>query len=176
MDYAAMFLWHTEFQHEKNRSNGLVGAVSCIYMPAPAIKSVSSFGNKLLRWSSKSILAVVGLLVVLAIAGLAYQFIREQRDTRRFPQRGKSIQLEKVKMNLDSTGLGGLTVILESGSGIPALGWVKVQREVARFTRVCSYDRAGYGWSDASPYPRTSLQIAAELGALLKPRVNRGHM
>jgi pimeloyl-ACP methyl ester carboxylesterase len=38
---------------------------------------------------------------------------------------------------------------------------------VAKFTRVCSYDRAGYGWSDASPAPRTSLQIAGELKSLL---------
>jgi pimeloyl-ACP methyl ester carboxylesterase len=42
-----------------------------------------------------------------------------------------------------------------------------VQPEVAKFARVCSYDRAGYGWSESGPKPRTSLQIAKELRALL---------
>jgi pimeloyl-ACP methyl ester carboxylesterase len=58
-------------------------------------------------------------------------------------------------------------VILESGSGVPALGWLKVQPEVAKFAHVCSYDRAGYGWSEPGPEPRTSQQIAQELKALL---------
>jgi pimeloyl-ACP methyl ester carboxylesterase len=51
--------------------------------------------------------------------------------------------------------------------GVPALGWAEVQPEVAKFARVCSYDRAGYGWSEDGPKPRTSLQIAKELRALL---------
>jgi pimeloyl-ACP methyl ester carboxylesterase len=58
-------------------------------------------------------------------------------------------------------------VILDSGMGVPALGWIKVQTEVAKFARICSYDRAGYGWSDTGPEPRTSVQIAKELKALL---------
>ena len=52
-------------------------------------------------------------------------------------------------------------------AGGPALDWILVQPEVAKFTRVCSYDRPGYGWSDASPAPRTSWQIAGELKSLL---------
>ncbi len=58
-------------------------------------------------------------------------------------------------------------MILESGLGVPALGWAKVQPEVAKFARVCSYDRAGYGWSEPGPEPRTSLQMVKELKALL---------
>jgi pimeloyl-ACP methyl ester carboxylesterase len=58
-------------------------------------------------------------------------------------------------------------VVLDSGLGVPALGWILVQSEVARFARVCSYDRAGYGWSDPGPEPRTSSEIAKELKALL---------
>jgi pimeloyl-ACP methyl ester carboxylesterase len=65
--------------------------------------------------------------------------------------------------------------------GVPALGWIKVQPEVAKFARVCSYDRAGYGWSEPGPEPRTSLQIATELKALLdaagekRPYILVGH-
>ena len=47
------------------------------------------------------------------------------------------------------------------------LVWLRVRPEIAKFTRVCSYDRAGYGWSDASPAPRTSAQSAKELKELL---------
>lgn len=72
-----------------------------------------------------------------------------------------------MKLNLDCSGKGDPTVILDSGGGVPAVGWIKVQPEVAKFARVCSYDRAGYGWSEPGPLPRTSLQIARELNALL---------
>ena len=58
--------------------------------------------------------------------------------------------------------------------GVPALGWFKVQPEVAKFARVCSYDRAGCGWSEAGPEPRTSLQIAGELKALLAASGEKG--
>jgi pimeloyl-ACP methyl ester carboxylesterase len=65
-------------------------------------------------------------------------------------------------------------VLLDSGMGVPAMGWMKVQPEVAKFTHVCSYDRAGYGWSDPGPEPRTSAQIATELKAVLDAAGERG--
>jgi pimeloyl-ACP methyl ester carboxylesterase len=81
------------------------------------------------------------------------------------------VQVGPVKLNIDCSGdrsgPGRPTVILDSGMSVPAVGWIKVQPEVAKFTRVCSYDRAGYGWSDPGLEPRTSLQIAKELKALL---------
>jgi pimeloyl-ACP methyl ester carboxylesterase len=64
---------------------------------------------------------------------------------------------------------------------VPGVGWFKVQPEVAKFTRVCSYDRAGYGLSDPGPEPRTSLQMANELKTFLgaagerEPYVLVGH-
>jgi len=61
-------------------------------------------------------------------------------------------------MNIDCSGQGSPTVILESGSGCPSIDWLMVQPEVAKFARVCSYDRAGYGWSDSGSEPRSSLQ------------------
>jgi len=64
-------------------------------------------------------------------------------------------------------GSGSPTVILESGLGGSAYSWAAVQPRVAEFTRVCSYDRAGLGYSDPGPTPRTSGRIAEELGRLL---------
>ena len=70
-------------------------------------------------------------------------------------------------MHIDCTGQGSPTVVLESGLGDTYVSWRKVQPEIAKFTRVCSYDRAGLGFSDPSTRPRTSQVIAEELHALL---------
>jgi pimeloyl-ACP methyl ester carboxylesterase len=114
-------------------------------------------------------IGIVFLICALTLvgAGAAYQAIGMRADAHRFPQRGRSIQVGLLKFNLNCSGKGSPAVILDSGLGGPALDWILVQPEVAGFTRVCSWDRAGYGWSDPSPAPRTSEQIAKELKAVL---------
>jgi pimeloyl-ACP methyl ester carboxylesterase len=117
----------------------------------------------------RSSLAALGLVVVsIAITGALYARIGRWRDVRRFLQRGRFVQAGPIRMNIDCTGQGSPTVILESGSGGPSIDWLMVQPEVAKFSRVCSYDRAGYGWSESGPQPRSSLQIAHELKQLLQ--------
>jgi pimeloyl-ACP methyl ester carboxylesterase len=128
----------------------------------------------LLSWLRKSALMVVALTILLALAGAAYQILGNLRDSHRFPQRGRSVQVGKLKLNINCSGHSGPTVILDSGMGVPSVGWALVQPEVAKFARVCSYDRAGYGWSEAGPKPRTSLQIAKELRALLDASGEKG--
>ena len=59
-------------------------------------------------------------------------------------------------------------MILEAGSGFPALTWYLVQKEVGGFARVCSYDRAGYGWSDPASGPLSPAQVATDLHKLLE--------
>ncbi len=73
------------------------------------------------------------------------------------------------KLNLYCNGTGSPTVIFDSGLGVGSgtLSWNHVQPAVARFTRACSYDRAGYGFSDAGPLPRTSDAVVSDLRALL---------
>ncbi len=71
-------------------------------------------------------------------------------------------------MHIDCTGEGSPVVILESGLGDSYISWRKVQPQIAQFTRVCSYDRAGLGYSDSSARPRTSKVIAGELHALVQ--------
>lgn len=130
--------------------------------------------TNLFRWLCRALLALVGLGVVLALVGSTYQIFGTWRDPRRFPQRGRSVQAGKLRLNLDCSGSGSPTVVLDSGMGVPAVGWAMVQPEVAKFARVCSYDRAGYGWSEVGPKPRTSLQIAKELRALLDASGEKG--
>jgi pimeloyl-ACP methyl ester carboxylesterase len=70
-------------------------------------------------------------------------------------------------MHLDVQGSGGPTVVLESGLGEMSLDWRIVQPELATFSRVVAYDRAGLGWSEPGPQPRTAGRIADELHAAL---------
>jgi pimeloyl-ACP methyl ester carboxylesterase len=72
------------------------------------------------------------------------------------------------RMNLYCTGSGAPTVILEGGWTTNTIWWRGIQPRVAATTRVCSYDRAGYGFSGAGPMPRTAAVIAGDLEAMLK--------
>jgi len=126
------------------------------------------------RIARASLAGLCLVAVSLAITGALYETIGRWRDTQRFPHRGHLIQAGSIRMNIDCSGQGSPTVILESGSGGPSVDWLMVQPEVAKFSRVCSYDRAGYGWSDPGPVPRSSLQIAHELKELLQAAGEKG--
>jgi pimeloyl-ACP methyl ester carboxylesterase len=71
------------------------------------------------------------------------------------------------KMRMDCMGSGSPTIVLDAGLGNDGLIWGGVQPVLAKTTRVCSYDRAGFGWSDPLPDPRDADHIAAELHGLL---------
>lgn len=106
--------------------------------------------------------------LVLALVGMIYENISEARDRRFNPEDGRRYDVGEFKMHMDCKGEGSPTVILESGLGDTYVSWRKVQPQIAKFTRVCSYDRAGLGYSDSSSQPRTSKVIAGELHTLLK--------
>ncbi len=80
---------------------------------------------------------------------------------------GQYVWVDGHRMHLHCEGQGSPTVIFESGLGGTSLDWSLIQPEIARYTRACTYDRAGYGWSDRGPGPRTSRRIVAELEQLL---------
>ena len=140
--------------------------------------NVSRRAGFLKRFLRRTFFGLLILIVVAAIAGASYQAIEDHEDASRFPQQGKSVALGPdfgdLHLNLDCQGAGSPTVVLDSGLGVPGVGWNRVQAEAAKFTRVCWYDRAGYGWSDGSSVPRTSLEIAKELHALLAAANEKG--
>lgn len=80
---------------------------------------------------------------------------------------GTFIWVGSHRLHLNCVGRGSPTVIFDSGLGGSSLDWVRIQPQVASFTRACSYDRAGYGWSDPGPAPRDSASISSELKLLL---------
>ncbi|MBO9661473.1 alpha/beta hydrolase [Dokdonella sp.] len=70
-------------------------------------------------------------------------------------------------VNLRCSGSGAPTVILDAGQGMTSMSWRKLQPLVAKTNRVCAYDRAGLGFSDPGPLPRTAQAAAADLSALV---------
>src|SRR4029077_5691972 len=87
-----------------------------------------------------------------------------------FPPPGKLIDIGGWRLHLNCTGEqrpGQQFFLLEAGLGDCSVEWSLVQPGVAKFARVCSYDRAGDGWSDMGPHPRTYRQIVYELHTLL---------
>jgi pimeloyl-ACP methyl ester carboxylesterase len=94
---------------------------------------------------------------------------------------GRLVDVGGHRLHLQCAGTGRPAVILDAALGASSLSWTFVQREVARFTTACAYDRAGFGWSDAGPLPRTVGRIVDELRALLSragvppPYVMVGH-
>jgi pimeloyl-ACP methyl ester carboxylesterase len=87
---------------------------------------------------------------------------------------GRLVPSNGTRLNLYCLGTGSPTVVFDSGWGDWAPVWTFVQSAVAKFTRACSYDRAGAGFSDPGPMPRTSVRIADELLSALHNAGIRG--
>src|SRR5918998_2761500 len=109
---------------------------------------------------------IAGLLV-LAVMGAIYQVIATQIDQRTYPPPGEMVDVGAHSLHINCVGEGSPTVILEAASGAMSAHWVRVQQQVAQTTRVCTYDRAGLGWSEPGPEPRDAKQISGELHTLL---------
>jgi pimeloyl-ACP methyl ester carboxylesterase len=120
-----------------------------------------------LPWLRIIIRSLLIVAILLAVAGFLYENISEARDRRFHPMPGQLVDVGGYKMHINCTGQGTPVVILDSGLGDSFVSWQKVQPAIAQFTRVCSYDRAGLGYSDSSPRPRTSKDFAEELHLLL---------
>jgi pimeloyl-ACP methyl ester carboxylesterase len=120
------------------------------------------------RWTIRIVVVLCGVVVVLALTGAAYQWLATRRDLAAAPPPGRLVDIGGHRLHLWCTGDGAPAVVLDTGLGGTTADWGYVQPEVARFTRVCSYDRAGMGYSDPGPSPRTARRIASELAELLR--------
>jgi len=84
-------------------------------------------------------------------------------ESHRYPALGKLVDIGGLRLHINCSGVGSPAVILEAGPNDSSVIWQLTQPEISKFTRVCSYDRAGFGWSDAPNEPRSSANIADEL-------------
>jgi pimeloyl-ACP methyl ester carboxylesterase len=109
-------------------------------------------------------LALSGLL----LAGAVYQIVGDRRDRIRFPQIGRSVDVGGRSLNIFCSGEGTLTVVFDSGRGMPGYSWLLIQPQIAKTMRACWYDRAGLGWSDPGPGSRSSDAVARDLHQLLQ--------
>ena len=87
---------------------------------------------------------------------------------------GKLADLGGHRLHVNCTGKGSPTVVVENGLGDFSFDWILVQARVSRFTRICTYDRAGYAWSDPGPKPRTFAQLNLELHDALSKLGEKG--
>jgi pimeloyl-ACP methyl ester carboxylesterase len=128
-------------------------------------------GNRLLDL----LIGLAALVSLLAFVGAIYQVIATSITERKYPPPGKLVDVGGHRLHIHCSGHEGAprgpVVVMDAGIGECSIGWCLVQPEIAKFARVCTYDRAGLGWSDSSPTARTSRQIVKELHALL---VNAG--
>jgi pimeloyl-ACP methyl ester carboxylesterase len=93
--------------------------------------------------------------------------IAARRHRQRFPPPGLLIDVGGHRLHAICRGHGSPIVLLESGVAASSLSWAAVQPEIAKFTRVCAYDRAGLAWSEAASCPRSFEQIVDELSTVL---------
>ena len=112
-------------------------------------------------------MVLLGVLAALLAAGALYQQVGAARSRRVFAPPGTLIDVGGHRVHATCRGEGRPFVLLEAGIAASSLSWALVEPAVAGFTRVCAYDRAGFGWSDRPSSGRTFDRIVRELSALL---------
>lgn len=156
-------------------------------MSAVSVKETSSQLSRdhhprgCLFYVGRGLLALVILIVALSLLGFIYETAAEASDRQAYPPPGQMLDVDGHQVHILCVGEGSPTVILEAGAGHFSAMWAWVQPVIGQSTRVCAYDRAGYGWSEPGAEPRDAQRIAAELHALLEsagiepPYVMVGH-
>jgi pimeloyl-ACP methyl ester carboxylesterase len=122
----------------------------------------------------RALMAVIAAAIFIVLAGATYQGVATALERREYPRPGGMISVGDHQLHLHCMGNGSPTVILEA----PAVGmsavWGNVQQHVAAKTRVCSYDRAGLGWSEAGDRPYDPGRVPEELRSLLSAAKEKG--
>jgi pimeloyl-ACP methyl ester carboxylesterase len=107
------------------------------------------------------------LVVLLLVAGASYQACSVRQEAGRFPPPGRLVDIGGRRLHLVCIGDGEPTVVFESSGFGGALSSEAARVEISRRTRVCSYDRAGMGWSDPGPAILSAGQLVDDLERLL---------
>jgi len=106
-------------------------------------------------------------LLFLVLVGATYQGVATAVERRQFPHPGRLLDVGDHQLHLYCRGRGTPTVILEAPEIAMSSAWGWVQANVERTSRVCSYDRAGLGWSEAGDAPFAAQAVPGQLHTLL---------
>lgn len=134
----------------------------------PANSQTISHRRGLRWWIGRTLRSLVILLLILVGVALVAGTIAKNRLKAAHPPTGQMVDVGGYRLHIACQGTGSPTVILDAGQGDFSLTWVRVQPTIGQSTRVCVYDRAGLGWSEPSPKPRTAAVIVEELRTLLQ--------
>jgi enterochelin esterase family protein len=108
-------------------------------------------------------------LTLLVLAGLAAATAATWAAEPSVPAPpGRLVDLGGRRLHLHCMGSGSPAVIVENGNSSFSIDFALVQPEVAKFTQICTYDRAGYAWSDPGPTQGTVEQTVDDLHLLLR--------
>ena len=110
---------------------------------------------------------VFGVLALAAVGGV-YQAVSERLDGDTYTMPGQLVDVGGHRLHLNCTGSGSPVVVLESGGGATSSSWGWIAPAVARDTTVCTYDRAGRGWSEAASGSQDGVALATDLHTLLE--------
>lgn len=102
------------------------------------------------------------------LAGLLATALPAAAEEEALLRLGRFVPMDTHRLYMYCTGEGSPTVVFDSGIGGSSLEWMEVQNRLQGTLRTCAYDRAGYGWSDPGPAPRTTEQVASELRVMLE--------
>jgi pimeloyl-ACP methyl ester carboxylesterase len=120
-----------------------------------------------LFYVKRGLLALVILTVGIPVAGVMYQSAAEASDRQAYPPPGQMVNVDGHRLHLHCTGEGGPTIILEAGAFSFSSEWYWVQQQLSETHKVCSYDRAGNGWSEPVTGLRDGVTLMRELHGLL---------
>lgn len=115
----------------------------------------------------RGLAVVLAALVLCGLVGAAAEAWVARSDGDRYPAPGRVLTVDRTDLHIHCTGSGAPTVVLEAGLGESSLGWSDVQQALDGDLRVCSYDRAGLGWSSGGAGDWTAEQAALDLAELL---------
>ena len=122
----------------------------------------------LIRPSVRRALGAFGaVLILILLAGATYQGVATALERREFPRPGGLVSVGDHQLHIYCTGTGAPTVVLEAPAAGLSAAWGEVQRRLSGTMRVCSYDRAGLGWSESGEQPFEPARVPAELRTLL---------
>jgi pimeloyl-ACP methyl ester carboxylesterase len=135
---------------------------------ATAIPKQQKRANRNVSWWFKRIVLALVVLFLVAVSVIFIVGARAKAALKaKYPPIGQMVDVGGYKLHLYCQGAGGPTVVMDAGAGSTGLYWSLVQSEVAKSVRTCVYDRAGYGWSEKSPQPRSISTMVNELHSLL---------